>query len=66
MGYDPAEIKARALRKLPGNDGGETFREYCGLSPRRPFSEARKAYRRGSGVTASMLYRAIVAHGGPK
>lgn len=56
--------KVRTIR-LAGNDGGETFREYCGLSPRRPFSEARKAYVRGSGVTASMLYRAIVAHGGP-
>lgn len=65
MSYDPAEMKAQALRKLPGNDGGETLREYCGLSPRRPFSEMRKAYVRGSGLTASALYRAIVAHGGP-
>ena len=66
MGFDPAEIKARALRKLPGNDGGETFRQYCGLTARRPFDKKRGAYMRGSGITASMLYRAIVAHGGPK
>lgn len=49
-----------------GNDGGETFRLYCGLSPHRPFSTVRRAYERGSGVSASDLYRAIVAHGGPR
>lgn len=61
---DPNYGKVRIVQRA-GNDGGETFRMYCGLAPHRPFSEARKAYARGSGVTASMLYRAIVAHGGP-
>jgi len=61
---DPNHGKVRIVRRA-GNDGGETFRKYCGLSPHRPFSGVRKAYVRGSGVTAQTLYRAIVAHGGP-
>lgn len=64
MSYNPDE-ELRRYRGPAGNDGGETFRMYCGLSLHRPFSEARKAYARGSGVTAQMLYRAIIAHGGP-
>lgn len=63
MSYDPNDRPGR--RCLAGNMGGETFREYCGLSPHRPFREDRRAYVRGSGVTAQALYRAIVAHGGP-
>lgn len=65
MSYDPDE-ELRRYRGPAGNDGGETFRAYCGLSPWRPFDQKRGAYRRGSGVTASDVYRAIVAHGGPK
>ena len=65
MSYDPDE-ELRSDRAPAGNDGGETFRAYCGLSPRRPFDQRRGAYRRGSGVTAQALYRAIVAHGGPR
>lgn len=48
----------------PGNFGGKTLREYCGLkSPRTTY---RKTCESGRPVTAQDIYRAIVAHGGPK
>lgn len=54
----------RTAPKRPGNFGGETFREYCGLkSPRVTWGKRRES---GRAVTAQDLYRAIVAHGGPK
>lgn len=53
----------RTAPKRPGNFGGETFREYCGLkSPRTTYWKTRES---GRAVTAQDLYRAIVAHGGP-
>lgn len=52
----------RTAPKRPGNYGGETFREYCGLKDRRTYG---KRHRTGRPVTTQDLYRAIVAHGGP-
>lgn len=58
------EYRRRGPRDLPGNWGGETYREYCGLkSPRVTWGKRRES---GRAVTAQDLYRAIVAHGGPK
>lgn len=60
MSYDPAEMKARALRKLPGNDGGETYRQYCGLTLHRRRRTDGSYLDRG--VTAQTLFRAIGRH----
>ena len=57
---------AKELSHRLKDQGGEAAPKDDSVNhPHRPFSETRKAYVRGSGVTASMLYRAIVAHGGP-
>lgn len=40
----------------PGNYGGETLREYCGLSPRRKLG---KRHFEEPGVSAQDLYLAI-------
>lgn len=46
--------------KRPGNYGGETYREYCGLSKRRVsyFKERHDA----GGVSAQAIYVAIGKH----
>lgn len=48
-------------RKLPGNEGGETFREYCGLSPHRTTRFKDFRFDEG-GVSAQRLYIAIGKH----
>ena len=61
---DTKESILYRMPKRPGNFGGETYREYCGLkSPRVTWGKRRES---GRAVTAQDLYRAIVAHGGPK
>ena len=45
----------------PGNYGGETLREYCGLSPKR--ERRHKGERAKSpGITAQRLFIAISRH----
>ena len=67
MSYDPEEEArkaAAARRSLSGsNYGGETLRQYCGLSARR--ARGKRGFA-GRGISAQTLFRAIVAHGGPK
>ena len=52
-------------RQLPGNDGGETFRQYCGLSPQRSMRYKDMRFDAG-GVSAQRLYIAIMKHTKPK
>lgn len=66
MSYDPKEEARKAAaagRSLPGNYGSETLRQYCGLSVHR--ARGRHGFKE-RGVSAQTLFRAIVAHGGPK
>ena len=44
---------------LPGNYGGETLRQYCGLSRQR---RRGKLHFKDAGVSSQDLYRAINAH----
>lgn len=59
MSHDDMDTKESIMYRMPkrpGNFGGETFREWCGLP---------KRHARGDrAVTTQDLYRAIVAHGG--
>lgn len=52
-------------RQLPGNEGGETFRQYCGLTPHRSMRWKDMRLDAG-GVTAQRLYIAIMKHAKPK
>lgn len=64
MSYDPKDPYGTAhMPKRPGNFGGETFRQWCGLSRRRARNRWGFTER---GMTAQDVFRAIVAHGGPK
>lgn len=49
-----------AYEMLPGNMGGETLREYCGLSRRRDV-RSRKAEKR-VGISAQLLVIAVRRH----
>ena len=60
MSYIP-EYKT-VTDKLPGNFGGETFREYCGLHSKNRRVYAGKYIRVYGAVTAQRLYIAIMAH----
>ena len=64
MSYDPAEEArkrkvAASRRPLPGNYGGETLRQYCGLSAHRARGRHGLEER---GISAQTLVRAIRAH----
>ena len=60
MNYDPKDPYGTAhMPKRPGNFGGETFREYCGLSRQR---RRGKRHFKDPGVSAQDLYRAIGRH----
>ena len=48
-------------KKVPGNDGGETFREYCGLSAHRLARYKDCCFDNG-GVSAQRLFIAIGKH----
>lgn len=48
-------------KKVPGNDGGETFREYCGLSAHRLTRYKDRRFDSG-GVSAQRLFIAIGKH----
>ena len=48
----------------PGNFGGETLRQYCGLSKHRgrQYIAKQKVWKREKPITAQDLYRAIRRH----
>lgn len=55
---DPRDLEF-SPPKRPGNFGGETFREYCGLSRQRKLG---KRHFEEPGVSAQDLFRAIGRH----
>ena len=62
MSYDPDEEARKAAaagRPLPGNYGGETLRQYCGLSAHR--ARGKHGFKE-RGISASDLIRAIGRH----
>lgn len=48
-------------KKVPGNDGGETFRQYCGLSAHR-LVRYKYCIIDNGGVSAQRLFIAIGKH----